>query len=255
MHLVVLGVHYSIFRIPDFETIVLSRCRGFRGAYPFSMSSTNMGTFSDQTEYWDRCAREKEFTHPFDFERFSRIVHSRARILDYGCGYGRICHQLREAGYRKVIGVDPALSMIREGKRRFPGLDLRHVKSHDFPFPAASFDAVLLFAVLNCIPSDEEQQILMETVHRMLCRGGILYLSDYFLQTDQRNRERYAKFEPEFGTYGVFELPDGAVLRHHARSWIEQLLSTFHTISLEEMLAPTMHGHESVIFQYFGKTT
>jgi SAM-dependent methyltransferase len=200
---------------------------------------SHMDGSDSQTEYWNRAASDREFTHPLDFERFKRVVSPEARILDHGCGYGRICHRLRKAGYRNVIGIDTADGMIREGMRRFPELDLRHITAAFPSFPAESFDVVLLFAVLTCIPSDKGQQRLIASIERTLRIGGILYVSDYFLQADQRNRERYERFEPEFETYGVFELSDGAVLRHHTRVWIEALLAGFRAISLEEMVAPT----------------
>lgn len=212
-----------------------------------------MNCLDCQTEYWDRCAGEREFTHPLDFERFKRFVAPEAQILDYGCGYGRICWELHRNGYRNVIGVDSAENMIREGSRRFPDLDLRHVTHHPPLFSDESFEAILLFAVLTCIPSDDGQRRLIDSIARMLRRGGVLYVSDYFLQTNQRNRQRYVRFEPMFGTFGVFRLPDGAVLRHHTRAWIEQLLMRFRMMSLEETTAPTMHGNASAIFQYLGR--
>jgi ubiquinone/menaquinone biosynthesis C-methylase UbiE len=152
-----------------------------------------------------------------------------------------------------VIGIDTADGMVREGRSRFPELDLRHMTRQIPLFPDASFDAVLLFAVLTCIPSDDGQRRLLRSITRMLRRGGILYISDYFLQRDQRNLQRYTRYKTISGTYGVFRLPDGLVLRHHARGWIDQLLEGFTMLSLEEMDAPTMHGNASVIFQYFGR--
>ncbi|MDP7980208.1 hypothetical protein [Bacillus multifaciens] len=32
---------------------------------------------------------------------------------------------------------------------------------------------------------------------------------------DERHIERYTKYHEKYHTYGVFELADGAVLRHH----------------------------------------
>ena len=50
-----------------------------------------------------------------------------AKILDYGCGYGRLAAELREAGFRNVTGIDPASAMIARGRELFADLDLRHV--------------------------------------------------------------------------------------------------------------------------------
>ena len=80
-----------------------------------------------------------------------------------------------------------------------------------------------------------------------------MYISDYWLQKDDRNRHRYQTFEAQYGTYGVFELPEGAVFRHHERPWIRSLLYRFETLHLDDIVVTTMNGHQSLGFQYFGK--
>ena len=52
-------------------------------------------------------------------------------------------------------------------------------------------------------------------IRRVLRPGGILYVNDFLLFTDDRNKARYEKFNNKYGEYGVFELPEGAVCRHH----------------------------------------
>jgi len=39
--------------------------------------------------YWDRVACEKRFPHPLHLEWLKRYTGLRARIVDFGCGYGR----------------------------------------------------------------------------------------------------------------------------------------------------------------------
>lgn len=206
-----------------------------------------------QADYWDSVAGIKTFTNPLDLNRFRELVPLTASILDIGCGYGRLCRELYESGYKNVIGVDISGKMIREGMRLFPHLDLRCLDSENFPFADESLDAVILFAVLTCITGDKGQRDLVDTVLQALKPDGLLLVSDYFLQNDRRNRIRYEKCHKKYGTYGVFELEDGAVVRHHARLWIEKLLSPFGLVSLHEMQAATMNGNPCRIFQYWGR--
>ncbi|MBN1418666.1 MAG: class I SAM-dependent methyltransferase [Planctomycetes bacterium] len=207
-----------------------------------------------QTEYWDRVAEQKRFTHPIDAERFAALVPTTARILDHGCGYGRTCSELAAMGYRHVIGIDISLAMIGRGRRLHPDLDLRHVPVGTLPFPADSFDAVLLFAVLTCIPADGGQEDLISEIRRVLRPGGILHVSDYPLQDDPRNRQRYERSLPEFGTFGVFRLPEGAVMRHHAEEWFDRLLRPFRKIHARTIDGSTMNDNRCRIFQYLGRT-
>jgi len=71
------------------------------------------------------------------------------------------------------------------------------------PFPDGFFDAVVLFTVLTCIPGDHDQRAVIDEVHRLTQLGGLLYTSDMWLQTDERNRQRYAQFENRL-PYGLF---------------------------------------------------
>lgn len=206
-----------------------------------------------QREYWDGVAEKKTFTHPLRTERLREHVPPAGKILDYGCGYGRTCALLRENGFRDVVGVDISSEMIRQGLRLHPGLDLRHIQGGPLPFPDASFDACILLAVLNCIPTDHGQRELVRELVRVLRPGGILYLSDYPFQKDARNTERYRRFEAEFGRYGVFRLSEGAVLRHHDMAWIYELLPPFDIIMEEDREVLTMNGSRAAIVQIMAK--
>jgi SAM-dependent methyltransferase len=50
---------------------------------------------------------EKTFTHTLDPELLEECLPLSARILDYGCGYGRLTAQLAALGYGDVRGGSP----------------------------------------------------------------------------------------------------------------------------------------------------
>jgi SAM-dependent methyltransferase len=200
-------------------------------------------------------AKEKNFTLPFNKKTFRSLVDSEGDVLDFGCGYGRICEILDGLGYRKTIGLDISEKMIVRGRKRYPHLDLRVLTPERWIGPSESYDAVVLFAVLTCIPTHTGQTTLLEQIAHVLRPGGILYISDFWLQEDDRNLERYRAFEQKYGSFGVFELPDGAVLRHHDRAWVRSLLSRFDTVAQKDIDVITMNGHRSLGFQYFGRKT
>jgi len=164
-----------------------------------------------QNEYWNSVSKQKDFTTPFQAEAFSKFVKRDSLILDVGCGYGRTLDELYHNGYRNLIGVDFSSGMIERGKQQFPYLDLRVKENDTIALPDGSVDAVILFAVLTCIQTNEEQEQLLKEIKRALKPQGILYVNDFLLNTDERNLSRYEKFKNVYGTYGVFELPEGAV--------------------------------------------
>ncbi|MBG6137212.1 class I SAM-dependent methyltransferase [Longispora fulva] len=79
----------------------------------------------------------------------ARLVPSGSRVLDAGCGTGRVTVRLTELGYA-CVGVDLDPSMLAEARRAAP--DLRWVLADlaDLDLPARDFD--LAVAAGNVIP-------------------------------------------------------------------------------------------------------
>ena len=150
--------------------------------------------------------KKREFTTPFQAGEFSKYVKRDNSILDVGCGYGRTLGELYYNGYRNLIGIDFSKGMIARGKQQFPYLDLRVKDDAKISLPDASIDAVILFAVLTCIRTNEGQEQLLSEIKRILKPQGILYVNDFLLNTDERNLTRYAKYKE---TYGIYSLISG----------------------------------------------
>jgi len=215
-----------------------------------------MPDIDNQVEYWNRVGLNKPFSHSINFERLSTFVDREAVLLDYGCGYGRVLESLRDRGYRHLLGADPAERLVAEARARLPQATV-HVLTHGahLELPDASVDAVLLFGVLTCIPTDEGQRAVLSEVSRVLRAGGLLYISDFWLQPDARNVERYESGFAKYGRYGVFDLPEGVTLRHHDREWVTQLTAAYDVVALDETTVITMNGHHAAGFQWFGRKT
>jgi len=204
--------------------------------------------------YWDRVAHEKRFSHPLRVDWLGRYLKNPlARILDYGCGYGRTLAELAQANYRNVVGTDFSEVMLRRSRREVHNSILVRNDGKTLPLKSECFDAVLLFAVLTCIPDDHDQRAVLTEVGRVLRPGGLIYISDLLINNDSRNRARYERDAERFRCYGVFELPEGVVVRHHKKEWIEQLLGSFEQLEDEPFTVTTMNGNTSSAFQCLGR--
>lgn len=166
------------------------------------------------------------FTTPFQAAEFEQYITKEAAILDVGCGYGRTLNELYQSGYHNLTGIDFSKEMIARSRKQFPHLDLRIKENAKIDLPAQSADAVILFAVLTCIHQNTAQQELITEILRVLKPGGI---------------------------YSVFELPEGAICRHHSKSWLKELLSPFKTQKYEPLTFTTMNGNTSNGFYYIGQ--
>jgi SAM-dependent methyltransferase len=211
-----------------------------------------MVDLDSQLEYWNTEGPAKPFAHPLKLQRVAEWSNPESRILDFGCGYGRCLGELFDAGYRNLIGFDFSPAMVAAARKRFPEIEFEVVESLAVPLPDASVDGVLLFSVLTCVPTDEGQRTLVRELHRVLRPGGLLYISDLWLQTDERNLARYVRDEAKYGVYGVFDLPEGVTVRHHDPNWIENLTSDFQTVALDTIEVRTMNGNPAQAFQWFG---
>lgn len=83
---------------------------------------------------WNEVATLVDFNLEIDRKRFFGMVDRQAKVLDFGCGYGRISNELVEAGYNDVTGIDPSYAMIGRGRKAFPGLPLLHSGGSALPF-------------------------------------------------------------------------------------------------------------------------
>lgn len=64
------------------------------------MNQTQLQTF------WSEIGSTKDFTDPFFETKLSSYLDKNSKIVEYGCGYGRILNNLWQSGYRNLQGFD-----------------------------------------------------------------------------------------------------------------------------------------------------
>ena len=207
----------------------------------------------EQKEYWNKVSETKQFSTPFQIDEFSKYVKKDDVILDVGCGYGRTLNELYTNGYKNLIGIDFSKGMIERAKKINYDKDFRVMNNSKIDLSDNSVDSVILLAVLTCIVEDKEQENLVSEIHRVLKKGGAIYINDFLLNNDERNLNRYNEFKNKYNKYGVFELPEGAICRHHDKEWIKELLKDFKKKIFKEIEYTTMNGNKSNGFYYIGE--
>ena len=109
-----------------------------------------MATDKSSTQTWipDRYKNNARYVESFaDFTLPVLAPQRGERILDLGCGDGRVTMRLIAAG-AKVIGIDPAADMIAAARRL--GIDARVQSVYDLAFDR-EFDAVFTNSVLHWV--------------------------------------------------------------------------------------------------------
>lgn len=112
---------------------------------------------------------------------FKYKIPKNARILDIGCNYGSLLNKLHELGYSEVQGVDVNKSSIDLGRKKYTTLKdkIDYYNGVHLPFEENSFDIVLMFDVIEHIPSIE--RFLANEVYRVLKKNG-----KYIFQTPNK---------------------------------------------------------------------
>lgn len=130
---------------------------------------------------------------------FNRHLSKEGKLLDLGCGAGRVSIGLWEEGFSSVLGTDLAESMVLESRQIADCLGcpfrFQREDATDLSFPDESFDgAIFAFNGLMQIPDRRVRGHALQQIYRVLRRGGIFCFS-----TLDRDDRLYSK---------VFEVAD-----------------------------------------------
>ncbi|WP_410509185.1 class I SAM-dependent methyltransferase [Methanosarcina hadiensis] len=120
------------------------------------------------------------------------VIHSylreSSRILDIGCGFGKVSLELASYGY-PVTGIDVNVEAIRlseaaakdldvnaktKGKAEFVAGNASHL-----PFQESSFDLAVMQAILTTVMNPQERLRAVQEAFKILKSGGYLYLVEF----------------------------------------------------------------------------
>ncbi len=157
-------------------------------------------------------------------ERFA-IAHAKGRVLDIGCGAGRVLAHLQSLGL-DVTGIDISPKAVRICRER--GLESVHLMSAErLEFPASSFDTVVLFGNnFGIMGTPEGTTSMFREIHRVTVPDAVvLAASRDSRATDDPAHLRYHQKNIAAG------LPAGQVririrYRGQASEWFGLLLSS-----------------------------
>ena len=197
--------------------------------------------------FWNEIGSLKDFEDPLYLEKLRPFIHSNSKIVEYGCGYGRLLNLLDLEGFKNLLGFDFAPNMIARGKNSYPHLELLHAESGKVPIENSSSDVVILSTILCCMVEKKQQTELIEEVLRILKPKGVLYLSDFLLSDHPRYADKYLE--------GIYTTSEGITVRHHSTRWIMQLLEKFNIQWFEQFDFKTMNNNFARTFHCIAQSS
>jgi 2-polyprenyl-3-methyl-5-hydroxy-6-metoxy-1,4-benzoquinol methylase len=109
---------------------------------------------------------------------FVKSVKSGSRVLDVGCGNGRL---LTELSSKKIdyLGIDISKGLIELAKQRFPSRRflIRDITEEESWARIGKFDTVFCLAALHHIPDRERQYLVLKQIFEHTKPGGKLVIS------------------------------------------------------------------------------
>jgi ubiquinone/menaquinone biosynthesis C-methylase UbiE len=107
--------------------------------------------------------------------RYREDIQGR-RVLDLGCGAGRLATYLRPLTDH-YAGLDVSEHMLAHARGQHPGFTFVQGDMRQLPFEARSFDAVLaVFNLFDAVSHEDRLKVLAEVRH-VLTPGGLLFFS------------------------------------------------------------------------------
>jgi 2-polyprenyl-3-methyl-5-hydroxy-6-metoxy-1,4-benzoquinol methylase len=133
-------------------------------------------------KFWDRAAgsydREEKKDEKIYLQIADRIkanVKSTHRLLDFGCGTGRIANEI--AGYVQTIdAIDISSNMIKQARKKAEAQNISNVEYSqttvfDKKLPTGYFDVITAFYILHLA---EDTQAVIQRIFELLKPGGLL---------------------------------------------------------------------------------
>ncbi len=118
------------------------------------------------------------------------------KILDMGCGTGKLALYVREETGYEVIGIDPVRADVEKARIKTSSVTFEVQSAEEMTFANNTFDFVASLKALHEIP--HPQRALKES-HRVLKAGGKLFIIDWIGGVPPTSSHAHAKkyFTPE----------------------------------------------------------
>lgn len=142
----------------------------------------------------------------FFLDALTKIQKTTLRLLDVGCGNGRLAHYLQDEEI-DYVGVDNSASLLKLARAHAPknrAIQSRFKKAEmtSLPFPAHSFDVVASVAALHHLPTATLQLRALKHMKKVLRPGGFIFLTVWNLRQPKYKKYIDARTHHSFIPWG-----------------------------------------------------
>jgi len=124
-----------------------------------------------------------------DILAFGKYILPHDRVLDYGCGNGRL-YELIQAKKAEYLGVDNSVGMLDQAKKSHHDAKFQMISEEKLNFANETFDVVLALAVFHHVPSLALRKKLLQEIARVTKSGGKIILTVWDLEVNDEGVEK-----------------------------------------------------------------
>ena len=138
-------------------------------------------------------------------DRIVAYIGDAGKVLDIGCGNGRLAERLEREGKQiAYVGVDASSDLIAIAsarKRQLTSVSAEFFigditqPSWSLPFANGEFDIAVALAVLHHVPSFDLRVAVLRDIHALLKPEGQLVLSNWAFERNERQRKRIVAWQ------------------------------------------------------------
>lgn len=191
---------------------------------------------------WKENSNKLTFTTPLPSKIFIEAINVENRILDLGCGYGRVLSYLENNGFRNLVGVDISEELLMSAKKVCQYSNLKVGSFESIPCRDNEVDIIFLMAVIsNCITKVQERKMINE-INRVLKPKGIIFLEFFMLDLRPKKLKMYLAGLIRHGEIGRFKTSQGFLFKHRSINQVRRLFSDYSILEIEEIMFTTWSG-------------
>jgi len=174
-----------------------------------------------------------------DLKPLKKYMRHGYRVLDIGCGTGRLYHLFKDFQGIEYTGLDQSEKQIAEAKKDFPQNTYVVAEMTDLPFNDCSFDIIYCIAAFHHLPDEKYRLKALHEMKRVSKSGHYIIMTNWNLYSKSAQKNvGSGKWEVGSGT-GDFLVPwldaGGKVLgkRYYHGFTLDELAKLFKKAKLE----------------------
>jgi len=173
-----------------------------------------------------------KFTTPLPNKKFLASFPKDIKILDAGCGYGRVLRYLSDIGFKNIAGFDVSSDYIAQAKKTCPEAEVSVSSFEDFS-PKDKYDLVLLMGVIEYILTDKAQSIFFDKISKSLSQNGHVLLETFTIDF-KSGWKQYLLGVIRTLHFGRFKNSKGFECHHQSCTLLKKILQKYFSIEHDE---------------------